>query len=271
MDNKKRVVFMYDFDKTLATKYSTEFTFNKMLGVSDKDFWHYCNNVVTKEYNMESNIAFLFTCLMMAKERKIKLTQELLSKLGKDIEFFPGVDKWFTNINKYGKKLGLQVEHYIISSGISEIIEGTNIAKYFNKIFASSYVYDQNGEAFWPRNIVNYTTKTQYIYRIKKNSIDEIWEDTIVNKKIRNKDEVIPFENMIYIGDGFTDVPSMQIVQDNGGNSICVYAEGEQHIADNLLNDERVNHVAKADYRMGSELTKITKQILDNIAKNSIK
>ena len=187
MKNSKKVVLMYDFDKTLSKLYMSEYDFVKQVGFSNSvDFWNFCNITLAKSNNMDNNLAFMLANLLLAKKSNIKLTKEYFNSLGKNITYFNGVEAWFKRINEFGKKLGLKIEHYIISSGVKEIIEGTSINKYFTKVFASSYIYNDRGEAFWPRLIVNYTAKTQYIFRIKKNLLNDLTDDKSINKRIVN-------------------------------------------------------------------------------------
>ncbi len=269
MDNSKKVILMYDFDKTLSKKYMSEYDFLQDVGIDDScEFWHYCNNELAKNNNMDNNLAFMLANLIVAQKKGIKLTKKYLNSVGKNITYFDGVIQWFKRINEYGERSGLQIEHFIISSGIQEIIEGSEISKYFTKIFASSYVYDDSGEAFWPRTIVNYTAKTQYIFRIKKNLLDEQFNDVEVNRKI-NSELTIPYSNMIYFGDGETDIPCMKLVKEKGGHSVCVYSDSErsQKTAKQILSDKRVNLIAKADYSEGSTLDKYVKKIIKNISK----
>lgn len=268
MNNSKRFVIMYDFDKTLSTKYMSEFGMITDLKFdTNKKFWDLCNIDIAKKYNMDNNLAFMLGNIFRAKEIGLKLTKDYFKKSGKKIEFFEGVLDWFKRINDYGKKHGVKVEHYIISSGIEEMIEGSAIAKYFTKIFASSYAYDNNGEAFWPRLIVNYTAKTQYIFRIKKNLIQDLSDDKEINRKYEENESVIPYQNMVYIGDGETDVPCMKLVKEKGGHSICLFDKSEESglIAKNILKDGRVNIVTKADYTEGSDLDKYIKLLISSI------
>ncbi len=269
MRELKKVAIMYDFDKTLSKKYMSEYGFIQDIGFKDNtEFWHYCNNQLAENNNMDSNLAFMLANILAAQQSGKKITKEYLKAFGKNIEYFDGVLDWFDRINEYGRKKGLQIEHYIISSGVQEIIEGTKIYKHFSRVFASSYIYNNKGEAMWPRIIVNYTAKTQFIFRIRKNLLDNLYNDVDVNKKTDAK-TALPYTNMIYFGDGETDIPCMRVIKDKGGHSICLYNDDEQSKlkAKQILKDNRVDVIAKADYTENSKIDKFVKRILTDISK----
>ena len=192
------------------------------------------------------------------------LTRESLVACGKDIEYHPGVEDWFERINRYADEAGVQVEHYVLSSGLKEIIEGTSIAKYFKRIYACEFLY-KDGYAYWPKMAVNYTNKTQFVYRINKGVLD-INNDVDLNNSRPDSEKRVFFSNMIYLGDGLTDVPCMKLVKQSGGHSIAIYSQGQQHKAAPLLKHERVDWMFEADYREGSELDRTMKLLLENLA-----
>ena len=181
------------------------------------------------------------------------------------MELFDGVLTWFDRINEYGRSLGVEIEHYIISSGTYEIIEGTPIAKYFKRIYACRYMYDDNGEAVWPALAINYTLKTQYIYRISKGTLD-VTDDYNLNRVQDESLRRIAYHNMIYIGDGLTDIPCMKLVKERGGKSIAVYPAGDRDHVKPLVEDDRINYVCGADYSPDSPLEKIVKLIIEKMA-----
>ena len=199
-----------------------------------------------------------------SKKNDMPIKRDTFNNAGKDIEFYPGVVDWFKRINDYGKSLGIRVEHFIISSGLKEIIEGSSIAKEFKEIYACEFLYDVNGVAIWPKLVVNYTTKTQFLFRINKGVLD-ISNDNDLNKYVTNDDRDIPFRNMIYIADGITDIPCMKLVKSNGGKSIAVYTDKSKELANTLIKDKRVDFIAPSDYTDGSELDTIMKRILDSL------
>ena len=270
MDNINRVAFMYDFDCTLSPGYMFDFGFLKSFNQDAEKFWK-DNQYLSKLHNMDNNLGYLYLLIEYAKQNNIKLTNDYIKSYGENITFFNGLDTWFDKINEYGASLGLKVEHYIISSGLKELIAGTSIAPKIKRIFATNFAYDKNGEAMWPAQVVNYTTKTQYIFRVKKNLIDNLYNQAEVNE-FMDKDKKMPYKNMFYFGDGETDIPCMKLVKDKGGHSICVYDETKpwcKEIAQKIYNEGRVNIFAKADYSEDSELFKEIKNMLKEIANQS--
>lgn len=258
-----KIALIYDFDKTLSPKDMQEFHLIPSLGYANpKDFWINCSKE-TERYNMDSILSYM----LQIKKENSNLTYNDLKKEGKYIVLYKGVDTWFKRINKYGKDKGIEVEHYIISSGLKEMIEGCSIAKYFKKIYACSYAYSDDGTILWPARVVNYTTKTQYLFRINKNVLDEK-NDKDLNRSTPEDEKYIPFNNMVYFGDGLTDVPSMKVVRDNGGYTIAVYNtnENKQALAMELKNDKRANFALEADYSKGSDIEKAVRTIVDMVA-----
>lgn len=263
-----KVALMYDFDKTLSPKDMQEFSFIPALGFKNpKKFWEEVN-VLKNSNQMDSILAYMYMMLKKADAAQQPIRRSDFVALGKDVLLYPGVEDWFDRINEAGRQLGLEIEHYIISSGLKEIIEGTSIADKFRKIYACRYYYDENGVAKWPALVVNYTTKTQYIFRINKQVLSES-DDTELNHYVPHQDRPIPFTRMIYVGDGLTDVPCMKLVKEYGGHSIAVYnTENKKHKkgALQLIKENRVNFTAAADYSSGSDMEVIMKAILNEIA-----
>jgi len=226
---------------------------------------------------MDGILAYMFLMLDKARTAKQSISRRKFVALGRSLEFFPGVEEWFERINQYGKDNKVKIEHYIISSGLVEVISGSKISRYFKKIYACEFLYDVDKVAVWPKNVVNYTTKTQFLYRINKGVLD-ISNDKDLNKYTPEDERPVPFRNMIYFGDGPTDVPCMKLVKVNGGHSIAVYptpqqtkkAKGAKEQVDGLLRDGRVNFTAPADYSEGSELDKIVKTLIRKIAETDI-
>lgn len=263
---KNTIALIYDFDKTLCDRDMQEYSFIPNLGIDAKDFWNEADNI-RKENKMDQVLTYMYLMFKKSKDKNIKLTRSYLNKMGENIKFFPGVVEWFDRINEYGKERGYIIEHYIISSGLKEIIEGSEIYKYFHQIYASEFYYDESNNACWPKITINYTNKTQYLIRINKGVLD-ISDDYKINRKMLNEDRRIPATNMIYIGDGLTDIPCMKLTKDRGGISICVYNREKKQVVDDILEDERVNYVALANYTEGSEIDNIVKNRIDMIAKN---
>jgi hypothetical protein len=261
--SKPIIGILYDFDRTLAKEDLQNFSFIPSLNMTPDQFWGATNAFAQKE-GVEKILSYMYMMISQAREKKIKLTKKFLFNLGKDIEYFEGVETWFKRINEYGENNGVLIEHYIVSSGTKEIIEGTSIAKEFKAIFACEFLFDEKTEeAIWPKLAINYTMKTQFFFRIAK-GILKITEDNKVNE--RTKEKRIPYRNIIYIGDGLTDVPSMLLVKENGGKSIAVYPKGEKERVLQLIEDARVNFITTADYLPNSDLDKVVKLAIQQVA-----
>ena len=261
-----KVAIMYDFDKTLSPRDMQEFSFIPSLGIEPRQFWEEVDRLSSAQ-NMDGILTYLYMMLNKANLVGQPIRRSDFVALGKNVRLYPGVEKWFGRINEYGRQHHLQVEHFIISSGLADIIEGTSIASEFKKIYACKYCYNASGVAVWPATVVNYTTKTQYIFRINKGVLDEN-NDVDLNRYTPDHLRDIPFANMIYIGDGLTDVPCMKLVTVNGGKSIAVYGRGSQQkkqSAQQLVLDHRADFIAAADYSENRELDKIVKRILDHV------
>ncbi len=261
--DKIRVAICYDFDKTLSQNDMQNYNFIKALNMNIDDFWKECNNF-GKTQGANNIMAYMYMGLKKCRERGIAPTRQFFYSCGKDIEYFDGIDTYFDNINAFAKSKGVELEHYIISSGVKEIIEGSKIAKYFKEIYACTYCYDENGEAFWPAIDINYTSKTQFLYRINKGILCPT--DPRVNNYMPYEERRIPFENIIYIGDSETDIPSMKLIRAKKGYAIGVY--NDEKLPDyykSLINQDRVDYIAKADYSKDSELTSILKEIIETI------
>lgn len=265
---KNRVAIMYDFDKTLTDKDMQEYSLIPELGYDNPGkFWA----EVTKlkiDNNMDGILAYLFWLLKKSNDAERPIRKKDFEILGKDVQFFPGVLTWFDRINEIGKSLDLEIDHYIISSGMKEIIDGSPISKYFKKIYACRYYYDINGVAKWPSLVVNYTTKTQYIFRINKGVLDE-YEDEKLNEYVDDSERPIPFKRMIYVGDGMTDVPCMKLVKEYGGKSIAVFnpdVKKTYDLSKKLVDDGRANYMCEANYETNGSMENLFKKILNYIA-----
>ena len=260
--SKPTIGILYDFDKTLCTTDMQEYDFIKNLGITPDAFWGEAGRLA-RQYEMERILAYMLVMIRQCKEKGIPLTEEYLRSCGAHVELFGGVTTWFDRINAFGKSLGVNIEHYVISSGIKEIIEGSEISNRFKKIFACQYLFDEDGKAVWPKIAINYTQKTQYVFRISKGVYDET-ENKKVNDKVRERE--IPYQNMIYFGDGITDIPCMTLIKKQGGVSIAVYQKGEKNKVTDLLLDDRVNYICSADYQEGGDLDSLVKCIIQEKA-----
>lgn len=251
--SKPIVAIMYDFDKTLCTRDMQEYTFIPSLGIQPDDFWSGTGEIASKE-QMDSVLTYMYCMITESQQSGKPFTREDLVECGKHIEYLPGVEEWFERVNRYGEEAGVRVEHYVLSSGLKEIIEGSSIAKFFKKIFASEFLYDsQTGNPIWAKMAVNYTNKTQFVYRINKGVLD-ISNNVDVNASRPDDDRRVYFNNMIYIGDGLTDVPCMKLVKQSGGHSIALYQNGQKDKVQPLLKHERVDWIFEADYRKDKAL-----------------
>lgn len=259
------VAICYDFDKTLSPKDMQNFDLIPKLGCKVDAFWK-ASNKIAKEQGMDKILAYMKLIVDKAQSRDEKIAREDFNALGKTIELFPGVDSWFERINTIAESLEISIEHYIISAGLKEIIEGTSIAKYFTGIYASEFYYDQYGKPIWPCQVVNYTTKTQYLFRINKNCLDLSDEDS-VNQYIPSEERRIPISNFIYIGDSETDIPAMKIVKQGGGTSIGVYnpINCDLDRVKLLLKQDRIDYLMPADYSENSRIEKAVSSILNEI------
>ncbi len=264
MNRKPICAILYDFDSTLAITDMQNFGFIPAMGMTPEEFWGR-TSAFTDKTGCEKVLSYLYVMNEVAKEKGIKMDRAFLNEMGKNIEFFPGVLTWFDRINEYGRAHGVRVEHYLVSSGNKEIVEGCKIAKNFKQIYGCEYVFGKDGSVLWPKLAINYTQKTQYFFRISKGVYDAT-DDVGVNEK--KPDRRVPYSNMVYIGDGMTDIPSMILVKNNGGKSIAVYPKGKEDRVGDLYDDGRINFASVADYSAGKNLETILHLIIEGIAIN---
>ncbi len=258
----------YDFDKTLSPDDMQAQGYIQSVGYDVKQFWAE-TNVLAEKNEMDQNSAYMLKMVMEA-EGNLVFTKRALADYGSRVTLFKGVDSWFERIREYGKQRGVIVEHYIISSGLKEMIEGTKMAKdgAFEKIYASSFYYNEKGVAKWPAQIINYTNKTQYLFRISKGVLEV--NDPGVNDYFLPDEIRVPFRNMVYIGDSDTDIPCMKLVNTYGGHSIGVYNPdtGEMGKVHKMIRDNRIKYFAPADYTEGGELDLLVKEIIERTSAN---
>lgn len=258
----------YDFDKTLSPDDMQAQGYIQSVGYDVKQFWAE-TNVLAEKNEMDQNSAYMLKMVMEA-EGNLVFTKRALADYGSRVALFKGVDSWFERIREYGKQRGVIVEHYIISSGLKEMIEGTKMAKdgAFEKIYASSFYYNEKGVAKWPAQIINYTNKTQYLFRISKGVLEV--NDPGVNDYFSPDEIRVPFRNMVYIGDSDTDIPCMKLVNTYGGHSIGVYNPdtGEMSKVHKMIRDNRIKYFAPADYTEGGELDLLVKEIIERTSAN---
>ena len=263
------VAICYDFDKTLSPQDMQNYSLIPDTGKTVDEFWEKCQKKA-KENKMDNILSYMHEIIRegSSDSNGLSLKKEEFRKYGKNIELFPGVTTWFKRVEAIADSLNIKIEHYIISAGIKEIIEGTSIAKHFKSIFACSFYYNKKtGVAEWPAQVINATSKTQYLFRISKGTLD-LSDEKTVHKTVDKNKLRIHFKNIIYIGDSITDVPAMRVVTKEGGISIGVYDNpGSKEKMINmytLKNDGRINYYAKADYSKNSELENLIKKILED-------
>ncbi len=263
-NHKFTIALIYDFDGTLAAGNMQEYDFIPAVGKSNFEFWDEANHLA-EEQDADQILTYMALMIRSAQAKGLSLRREAFQESGKRVELYPGVMEWFDRINKYGEERGVRVLHYINSSGMKEIIEGTPIADKFRKIYACSFLYNVDGIAYWPGVAVNYTNKTQFIFKINK-GVESVFDTKQVNQYMEEKERPVPFSRMIYVGDGTTDIPCMKLVKNFGGHSIAVYNpkdEAKRGEMNTLIRDNRVNHVCPADYSDGSEIDTVVKTIID--------
>ena len=267
-EDKPVVAICYDFDKTLSPTDMQAQGFIQSVEYDVDNFWKESNNLAENN-DMDQNLAYMYTMKDKA-EGQVLFTRKKLVECGESVQLFAGVEQWFERINQYGKEKGVVIEHYIISSGLKEMIEGTSIAHEFEEIYASAFYFNEKGVAVWPAQVVNYTNKTQFLFRIEKGTLDI--NDPGVNESFKSDEIRVPFRNMIYIGDSDTDIPCMKLVTVNGGHAIAVYNPDTQDKskAYKMMREKRIKFFAPADYTEGSELDTMVKAIVDRTASNEV-
>ena len=271
MENNKlpTIALIYDFDGTLSPGNMQDFGFIQTVGKNIDDFWAKCWNTAV-DNDASTILAYMKVMLDEAKQAGIPLKKELFWQFGAQVELFNGVKEWFGLINEYGQSKGIVIEHYINSSGLKEIIEGTPIANEFKKIYACSFFYDSNGIAEFPAVAIDFTTKTQFLFKINK-GIDSIADNRAVNQYTPENERPVPFQRMIYFGDGETDIPCMKLINQQGGYAIAVYQPNDKRkkaTAEKLIAEDRVNFACPADYSKDSEIFQVVTAIIDKMKDN---
>lgn len=267
-DKKPILAICYDFDKTLSPDDMQAQGYIQSINYEVEDFWKESNKLAD-DNDMDQNLAYMF--MMINKARgKVVFSKETLKNDGAKVKLFPGVESWFDRINEYGEQNGVKIEHYIISSGLKEMIEGTTVADKFKRIYASSFYYDDCNVAIWPAQVVNYTNKTQFLFRIEKGVLDV--NDQKVNAYFEPDEYRVPFRNMVYIGDSDTDIPCMKLVNLHGGHSIGVYnpKTKDKTKVYKMLEENRIKYFVPADYTADSPLETLLKEIIDRTKTNEV-
>ena len=264
MEKLPIVAFLYDFDKTLCTTDMQNYAFIPSLGMTPAEFWELANGFGRRN-RIDGILAYMYTMIQESNRKNVPFTRQDLVETGKSIVLFPGVQDWFRRINEFGAAQGVQVEHYIISSGLREIIEGSAIRDVFKEIYASEFYYDESGAPVWPKLAVNFTAKTQFVYRINKGVLD-VSDDKTLNDSMPDDSKRVPFHNRIYVGDGLYDVPCMKMMRAYGGQAIAVYQESNRMGVEDLMAKGRVDFIFKADYSEGTALDLTVKNIIRKMA-----
>lgn len=257
----------YDFDGTLAPGNMQEHQFLPDIGMTPAAFWREVHET-SKHHQADEVLVYMNLMLRKAREHDVPVRRDDFKSRGKSIKLFEGVTDWFTRITAYAKLRGVELKHYLISSGNAEIFAGTPIAKRFEAVFASKYLFDANGVAQWPALAINYTTKTQYLFRINK-GVTDISDNAAVNKFVPKAERAVPFENIVFIGDGATDIPCFRLVKEQGGLAVAVYTPNKHRgrtKAAEYLKDGRVHSIVPAIYSDGSLLDRIIKAQIEEVS-----
>lgn len=265
--NRNTIAIVYDFDGTLSPQPMQEYTVLPKLGVEASDFWHEVEQQTERDQG-EGMLVYMRLLLEEAERKRIHIGRKDFAAMARFIEYFAGVETWFRRMNEFVRRTGkgkVRLKHYLISAGLREILEGTSLRRHFSQIYASEYHYDHHGVATFPKVLITDTTKTQYLFRINKGR--ELQTESI-NEHMPEFERPIPFQNMVYIGDGHTDVPSMTVTRQNGGNAVAVYkpdSERSLQVCRTLLEARRVNFIAPADYRHHGVLEKRMQLLLSTL------
>ncbi|HEX3063802.1 MAG TPA: HAD family hydrolase [Usitatibacter sp.] len=261
------IALVYDFDGTLSPQPMQEYTVLPKIGVEPAAFWAMVNREA-RETESDPMLVYMRHIIEALERERVDVKREDFAAMARAIEYFPGVATWFGRMNAYVKKRSrgqVKLQHYLISAGQKEILEGVSIRRHFKRIYASEYHFNHHGVATFPKFLVTDTLKTQFLFRINK-GLEAVTES--INEHMPEGERAIPFQNMIYVGDGMTDVPSMTVTKKNGGHTVAVYdpsKEKGREIGVKLLDAGRVDFVAEADFRPRSKLAHRVELLLDAI------
>lgn len=264
---KATMAIAYDFDGTLADGNMQEHQFLPEIGMTPEKFWGEVKKL-TRDHQADEVLIYMHLMLKEASNKNVPVRKQDFKERGKGIALFKGVDTWFQRINAYARTKNVNLKHYLISSGNEEIFSGTKIARHFDRVYASKFIFDENGAEKAPALAINYTTKTQFLFRINK-GIEDVSDNASVNRYTPKSERVIPFENIVFIGDGTTDIPCFRLVKDQGGLSIAVYkpgARGGRSRANDYLDHERVHASVPANYSENEDLEEIIKAQIDIVS-----
>ncbi len=264
------LAIVYDFDHTLSPHYMQDHTILRRAGVDPSEFWLSCTTLI-KERGYDQELAYMKRMLDYDGIRK--LSNADLQAMGPDLTFFPGVPDFFEELNAIVQQTryaewDIHLEHYVVSSGLKAILDGSNIAKHVKAIFGCEFDEDQ-GHIHFPKRTISHTQKTQFLFRVNKGLINL---DQDVNDHMPEEARRVPFGHMIYVGDGPTDVPCFTVIKKNGGLAVAVYNPHDttrksfKKCYDLAHHADRVHFMAPADYQTGSQLRLILEQHLTEMA-----
>ena len=264
------IAVVYDFDHTLSPQYMQDQTILPHAGIEPREFWQSCTALI-KEKGYDQELAYMKR--MLEHETIRSLSNQDLRRMGTQLTFFPGVPECFDELNtiirqpKY-EECDVHLEHYVVSSGLEAILEGSEIAKWTKATWGCQFD-EMDGYLSFPKRTISHTQKTQYLFRVNKNLLDA---DQDVNDHVPEEARRVPFRHMIYVGDGPTDVPCFTVIKKNGGLAVAVYNPDDltrrsfKKCYDLTRHADRVHFMAPADYRRGSHLRLILEQHLTEIA-----
>lgn len=261
------IALVYDFDGTLSPQPMQEYTVLPKIGVEPAEFWAMVNREA-RETESDPMLVYMRHILEALERVKVDVKREDFAAMARAIEYFPGVATWFSRMNAYVRKRSrgqAKLQHYLISAGQKEILDGVSIRKHFKRIYASEYHFNHHGIATFPKLLVTDTIKTQFMFRINK-GIEDVTES--INEHMPEAERPIPFQNIVYVGDGMTDVPSMALTKKSGGHTVAVYDPGGEKgraTCVKLLEAGRADFIAEADFRAQSRLSRRVQLLLDAI------
>jgi 2-hydroxy-3-keto-5-methylthiopentenyl-1-phosphate phosphatase len=264
------IALVYDFDGTLSPQPMQEYTVLPKIRAKPADFWSAVNREA-RETKSDMMLVYMRHIIEALERERVDVKREDFARMARAIEYFPGVTTWFSRVNAYVRRRSagrVKIQHYLISAGQKEILDGISIRKHFKRIYASEYYFNHHGVATFPKQLVTGTVKTQFLFRINK-GIEEVTES--IDEHMPEGDRPIPFQNIIYVGDGMTDVPSMALTKKSGGHAVAVFDQKRDHgraTCMKLLTAGRVDFIAEADYRKGSKLSRRVELLLDAIIAN---
>jgi hypothetical protein len=261
------IALVYDFDGTLSPQPMQEYTVLPKIGVEPARFWAMVN-AEARATESDPMLVYMRHIIEALDRAKVDVKREDFAAMASAIEYFPGVATWFARMNAYVKRRSrgtVKLQHYLISAGQREILDGVSIRKHFKRIYASEYHFNHHGVATFPKLLVTDTLKTQFLFRINK-GLELVTQS--INEHMPESERPIPFANMIYVGDGMTDVPSMALTKKSGGHTVAVFdpkKDSQRATCVKLLDANRADFIAPADYRKASKLSRRVELLLDAI------